>query len=374
MRLGVSKRRSVLFAALVAIAASVAVSAGNARTNKEPPPPPASFTSVLKQIKGLGLDARRAKLLELAKQEGGFTWYTTLSSTALGTIQKAWAAEFPDVKLSVYRGSSEDVTAKLLAEIQTGKGQADIVECNGPNMFIFQHKRNVLIPYGTSPYRKNIESTYRFDTFTAPHADMFVVAWNKNLAPDPPKTFAELGTDKWKGKLAMEPTDIDWFGGMYTYLTKARKPPMTTAAADRLFRNIVANSQLVNGHTGGATLMAAGQFPVFVSSHAQPIEQLAARGAPVTFGPPIVQPVIERPQGLGIPYTVTHPAGALLFYDWLLSDTGQKLELDTGTIPTNPKFKDAAFGSNPKTVKIDLRTLVGRWGFWTAKYNALVRK
>ncbi|MDX6585625.1 MAG: iron(III) transport system substrate-binding protein [Solirubrobacterales bacterium] len=372
MHARVSNRLVVLIITSAVIVAAAAVSAGNARTTKAPPPAPASFKSVLSQVKGLSLPARRAKLLQLAKQEGGFTWYTTLSSTALGTVQKAWTAAFPDVKLTVYRAASEDVTAKLLAEIRTGNGQADIVECNGPNMFIFQHKRNVLIPYGTSPYRAGIVPRYRFDTFTANHADRFVVAWNKNLVPTGPRTFAELGTAKWKGKLAVEATDIDWYGAVYTYLTEDRKPPMTTRAADQLFRNIVANGQLVNGHTSAANLLAAGQIQVLVSSHAQPIEQLAARGAPVTFGPPIVGPVIERPQGLGIPYTVTHPAGSLLFYDWMLSDEGQKLQLDTGTIPTNPKFKDTAFSSNPTLVQVDLRTLVGRWGFWTQKFNSLI--
>jgi iron(III) transport system substrate-binding protein len=368
------KRLAVLTAAVALIVASAAVSVGSAKTTSEPPPPPASFKAVLNQLKGLGLDARKAKLTELAKAEGGFTWYTTLSTTALGQIQSAWAADFPDVKLTVYRGASEDVTARLLAEIRTGSGSADIVECNGPNMFIFQHKKNVLIPYGTSPYRKNIDPTFRFDTFTSPHADMFVVAWNKNIVTDPPKTFEELGTEKWKGKLAMEPTDIDWFAGMYTYLTTVRKPHMTTKAADQLFKNIAANSQLTSGHTSTANLIAAGQVPVFVSSHAQPIEQLAARNAPVTFGPPIISPVIARPQGLGIPYTVTHPAGALLFYDWLLSDRGQKLELDTGTIPTDSRYKDAAFASNPTTVKLDLRKVVSDWGAWTKKYNSIVQK
>ncbi|MDX6439211.1 MAG: iron(III) transport system substrate-binding protein [Gaiellaceae bacterium] len=372
MHARVSNRLVALIATSAVIVAALAASAGNARTTKAPPPTPASFKSVLDQVKGMKLPARRAKLVELAKQEGGFTWYTTLSSTALGTVQKAWAARFPDVKMTVYRAASEDVTAKLLAEIRTGNGQADIVECNGPNMFIFQHKHNVLIPYGTSPYRAGIVPRYRFDTFTSNHADRFVVAWNKTLVPSPPRTFAELGTAKWKGKLAVEATDIDWFGAMYTYFTEVRKPRMTTKAADQLFKNVIANGQLVNGHTAAANLLAAGQIQVLVSSHAQPIEQLAARGAPVTFGPPIVAPVIERPQGLGIPYTMTHPAAALLFYDWMLSDEGQRLELDTGTIPTNPKFKDSAFSSNPAMVQIDLRTLVSRWGFWTQKFNSLI--
>ena len=69
------------------------------------------------KIKGLKPDARTAKLLELAKAEGGqVNVYSSLSSTVVKPLQDAWAAEYPDVKLNLYRASSEDVSNRFLSE------------------------------------------------------------------------------------------------------------------------------------------------------------------------------------------------------------------------------------------------------------------
>jgi iron(III) transport system substrate-binding protein len=288
-------------------------------------------------------------------------------------VQDAWKAKYPDVKLNLYRASSEDVTARLLAETSAGTSGADVVETNGTNMLIFQHKANVLIPYRGSPYALQIPKQYRFDTWTADRIEKFVVAWNTNLVKDAPKTFQELASSKWKGKLSVEPTDVDWFAQLYTYFTKQAKKKMTTKQADAMFRSIMQNSQLVNGHTNQSTLLAAGQYSIVVSGHAQSLEQLQAKKAPVSFGPPFVTPVIERPQGMGIAYRLPHPAAALLFYDFMLSGAGQKVLQQNGVEPANPYFPDNAFASKPFTVEMDLRPIVAHYAQWSKKYESFTR-
>jgi iron(III) transport system substrate-binding protein len=309
-------------------------------------------------------------LVTLAKQEGQVNVYTSLSSLITKPLQDAWAKEYPDVKLSLYRGSSEDVTARVLAERKAGTRGADVIETNGTNMLIFQHMRDVLVPYGGSPYRSKIPTQYRFDTFTADRLEKFVVAWNTNAVSTPPRSFQELTQSKWRGKLAIEPTDVDWFAALYTYFTQARKPRMTTKAADTMFKAIARNSQIINGHTTQANLLAAGQVSVIVSGHAQSIEQLQAKHAPISFKP-FVTPIVERPQGLGISYRLPHPAAALLFYDFLLSPTGQKVLLDNGVEPARTDFNDSAFAGNPKTIKVNERPIVSNYVRWSRKFDSI---
>jgi iron(III) transport system substrate-binding protein len=200
-----------------------------------------------------------------------------------------------------------------------------------------------------------------------------VVAWNTNLVKDPPTSFQELATSKWAGKLSIEPTDADWFAALYTYFTTQAKPKLTTKQADALFAGIARNSQLVNGHTNQSTLLAAGQYSVVVSGHAQSLEQLQAKKAPVSFGPPFVTPVIERPQGMGIAYRLPHPAAALLFYDFMLSGAGQKVLQQNGVEPANPYFPDNAFATHPKTIEMDLRPIVAHYQQWVKKYESFTR-
>lgn len=352
-----------------AVAALVGTSVGAASSSKSTPPSP--IAGVLKQVSGLKVQAREAKLAQLAAKEGEVTVYTSLSKLVVSPLEKAWAADYPNIKLNLYRGSSEDVTARFLTESAAGTHGADLVESNGTTMLIFQHKKNLLVPYRGSPFAKQIPKNYRFDTFTADRVEKFVVSWNTNLVKDPPKSFQDLTDPKWKGKLAMEPTDNDWYAGLYQYFTEVAKPKMTGKQVDDMFKKIAANSQLINGHTNEATALAAGQVQVVVGGHAQSIEQLQAQHAPIAFSP-FVKPVLERPQGIGIPYLAPHPAGALLFYDWLLSGKGQKVLQQNGVEPANPYFPDNSFASNPTTYKLDVRPVVAHWQQWEKHYQQII--
>jgi iron(III) transport system substrate-binding protein len=375
----VSRRAALTLAVLgAAVASLVGASIGSSSSAVKIPANPLKAT--LAQVKGLKPAAREDKLYQLAKAQGGqLNVYTSLSALVVTGVTKAWADEYPDVKLNLYRGSSEDVTARVLSEASAGNSNgADVIETNGTTMLIFQHKQNLLVPYQQSPFASVIPKKYRFDTFTAARLEEFVVAWNTNLVKDPPTKIQDLADPKWKGKLSVEPTDSDWFATWFIYLTQQAKPKLTVAQADTLFKAIAANSQLVNGHTNQSTLLAAGQYSIVVSGHAQSLEQLQAKKAPVAFGPPFMTPVIERPQGMGISYGSSHPAAALLFYDWMLrgntSDgklAGQRILQANGVVPANPYYPDNAFSSKPAKVEMDIRPIVSHWAEWNDHYNRI---
>ena len=358
----------LLLALAAALAALAAASVSSASSRATPANP---IAGTLKQVRGLKTKARDAKLAQLAAKEGQVNVYTSLSKLVVTPLTKAWSAAYPDVKLNVYRASSEDVTARFLTESSAGAHGADIVETNGSTMLIFQHKKTLLVPYRGSPFAAQIPKAYRFDTFTGDRVEKFVVTWNTSLVKDPPKRFQDLADPKWKGKLSMEPTDNDWYAAMYQYLTTLAKPKMTGGQVDTLFKQIAANSQLINGHTNQATALAAGQVQVVVTGHAQAMEQLQAKKAPIAFQP-FVTPVIERPQGVGVSYLAPHPAGALLFYDWILSAAGQRVLQQNGVEPANPSFPDESFASNPTTYKVDLRPIVSHWAESQKHYETIV--
>jgi iron(III) transport system substrate-binding protein len=353
---------------VVALAGLIGASVAASRTTAAPANP---IKSTLAQVAGLKVAAREAKLEQLAEKEGQVSVYSSLSSTVAKPLLAAWAAAFPNIKLNLYRASSEDVSNRFLSESAAGTHGADVVETNGTTMLIYQHKKTLLVPYQKSPFAAQIPKKYRFDTFTADRREKFVVPWNTNLVKDPPKSFKDLADPKWKGKLAMEPTDADWYAAVYQYFTTVAKPKMTGPAVDALFKRIAANSQLISGHTNEINALASGQVQVVVTGHAQATEQLMAKHAPIAFQP-FVTPVIERPQGMGISYLASHPAAALLFYDWLLSGKGQKLLQDNGVEPANPYFPDNAFSTNPTTQVMDIRPIVAHWQAWQKHYAAVI--
>jgi iron(III) transport system substrate-binding protein len=384
MQLPYKKRSALSLAVLVtALAAFVGASVGSAAPTAKVPIPPDPLTKVEAQVKGLSIkggfpsNPRDQKLLQLAKAEGGVVnVYSSLSSFITKPLTDTWKATVPDITLNFYRASSEDVSARFVNESRANANNgADVVETNGTTMLIYQHDRNLLVPYRQSPYQLQIPKQYRFDAFTADRLEMFVIAWNKNLVSSPPTSFQDLTDPKWKGKLAMEPTDSDWYAALYNYFTTLAPKKMTGPQVEDMFRKIAANSQLIPSHSTEASALAAGQVQVVVTGHAQSMEQLQAKNAPIAFGPPFVDPVIQRPQGVGISYGAPHPAAAMLFYDFLLSPVGQKMLQQNGVLPANPYFPDNSFAANPTlhVVKMDIRPVVENWVVWNKRYNAIIQ-
>jgi iron(III) transport system substrate-binding protein len=336
-------------------------------------PVPANVKKVEDAVADLAPAQREQKLRELAKAEGAqVNLDTSLSDLVVAPLEKAWKQAYPDVKLKLYRASSEDVTARVLAERDAHRSGADLVETNGTNMVTFQNRKDVLVPYTGSPNAAAIPKEYRFPTFTADRVEKFTIAWNTKLVKDPPKSFADLADPKWSHKLAMEPTDVDWFAAIYDHLKAHGGPgggPMAQDKLDAMWHAIARNSQMINGHTDQANALAAGQVQVLVSGHAQSLEQLQAKKAPVTFQP-FVLPIVERPQGIGLVYGLKHPAAALLFYDWLLGPDGQRVLQSNGVEAANPKYPDSHFSSNPQTIPLNPTPIVARYKQWQAKYES----
>jgi iron(III) transport system substrate-binding protein len=384
MKLPYKKRSALSLAVLVtALAAFVGASVGSAAPTAKIVVPPNPLKPILKQVAGQSIkghfpnDAYDQKLHQLAVQEGGVVnVYSSLSSFITKPLTTLWNNTFPDIKLNFYRGASEDVSARFVNESRANaQNGADVVESNGTTMLIFQHDKNLLVPFHTDPWEKQIPKVDQFDAFTADRLEMFAVSWNKNTVSDPPKTFQELADPKWKGKLAMEPTDSDWYAALDQYFTTQATPKMTQAQFEDMMRKIAANSQLISGHSNEASALAAGQVQVVVTGHAQSMEQLQRAGAPIAFGPPFLSPVIQRPQGMGISYQAPHPAAAILFYDFMISPVGQAMLRDNGVLPANPYFFDTAFNPNPTLhiFKMDIRPIVSNWVSWNKKYQSIIQ-
>jgi iron(III) transport system substrate-binding protein len=382
MHARISRSTVLALALLTAVTATlVGATVGSSAVRKAPPPVPAALKSDINAVAGLSATDRDAKLATMAESEGGqLNVYTSLSSLIVKAVQKQWATDYPKIKLNLFRGSSEDVTARVVAERKAHPDNgADVIETNGTNMLFFQHFKDTLVPYTKSPYRAQVTKAYRFDTWTADRLEKFVVAWNTNLVQgsDVPKSWSDLANPKWNGKLAMEPTDDDWFAALYEYLQAHGGPkgkPMKTSAVNKLFAGIAKNAQLIPGHTAESTALAAGQVSIVVSGHAQSLENLMQSKAPLAFSP-FIKPVIERPQGVGITYWAPHPAAALLFYDWLISPPVQNIMNANGVAPANTTVaSDQNFANTGSfTIHMDLRPIVSHIVAWQKKYESFTR-
>src|ERR687891_2720031 len=61
---------------------------------------------------------REKILLEGAKKEGKFLWYTSLTGGPNLEVPKAFEAKYPGIKVDVYRGDSDAIIQRVLQEAQ----------------------------------------------------------------------------------------------------------------------------------------------------------------------------------------------------------------------------------------------------------------
>ena len=376
---GRRRLRVALAASLLAALAVVAAGCGGGGSSSEASTSGSDTQSaktlddVVAAVDGLSADARAQKLVELAKQQGGkVTVYSSLSKLVVKPLEKAWAKAYPDVKLEFFRISSEDLTQRVLQEAAAGQLKGDVIETNGTEMTFLANKGDILAPAPDSPQADELPAKYRFDDFTADRVEKFIAAWNTNLveADEIPHDFAGFADPRWKDKIALEPTDGDWFATLFRY--QQQQLGKSQAELNATWKKIAANAQVIKGHTTEATLMASGQVAVVLGAHAQSVEQLIDEGAPLEFKP-FIEPVMSRAQGMGIAQKAAHPAAALLYYDWVLGPEGQQVMLDNGVEPSNPDFEDPAFVPEPTTTDFDLEYISQNLDAWQKRYDRLLR-
>src|SRR5690348_17258080 len=73
--------------------------------------------------------AADAALIEAAKKEGKVIWYTTLIvNQAIRPLKDAFEKQYPGIELQYARADEAPTAAKILAEAQAGRVQADLFD------------------------------------------------------------------------------------------------------------------------------------------------------------------------------------------------------------------------------------------------------
>src|SRR5437870_3749450 len=89
---------------------------------------------VLVLMLGLGIAVPNARaadvaLVEAAKREGKVLWYTTLIvNQAIRPLKEAFEKTYPGIELQFSRADESPTAAKIVAEAQAGRVQADVFD------------------------------------------------------------------------------------------------------------------------------------------------------------------------------------------------------------------------------------------------------
>jgi iron(III) transport system substrate-binding protein len=327
--------------------------------------------AVYDKVRGMSLDERRKTLIAMAgKEQGQFTVYGSTNLDEADPMMSAFE-DVSGIEPQLYRASSSDLLQRILQESEANfsKG-ADVVYTNGPELQVLDDKR-LLLQLAT-PYKADVsQETIVSKNWVPIYLNAFTPSWNtKAVSRDKaPKSWEDV-LGNFRGRLAMEVGDWDWFATLVTQYFEPKG--MSEDEALALFQKAAAGARMVDGHTLMTELLAAGEFDVGASVYKHRVRQLKRKGAPVEWEP-AVQPIVIRPNGIGIYADTDTPATSLLFVDFMLTDV-QKMLVGFDRTPASTKVPGGGVPSKYKVLISNLRTLNDQRDKWEKLYEDIARK
>ena len=186
------------------------------------------FLALLVGIVSARVDAQPTpKIIEDAKKEGKFVFYTVLTLPDSQALLKGFQQKYPFIEPELFRLGAEKMRTKILTEARAGRHSFDVTSMDVVENGVLQTQR-IFAPYKAStrdavPAGLKDEEGY----WTAIYVRQFVLAYNTRLVSekDAPRDWAELLTPKWKGKLGMDQEETEWYAALSEYWgrDKARK-------------------------------------------------------------------------------------------------------------------------------------------------------
>jgi iron(III) transport system substrate-binding protein len=305
---------------------------------------------------------RAQRLADRARQEGALVVYTSLATSESGPLTQAFEKKY-GVKVQLWRSLSDQVVRRALHEAKARRHRVDVIETNAPELEALARER-VLARF-LSPHIADIPlwGVPSHGMWVSDRVDFFVVAFNtaKVRREELPATYEGFLDPKWKGRIGLEATDQEWLAGLARHWGEKR--------AVEFFRGLVAMKPDVRkGHVLLSEMVAAGEVPVSLTNYASNADSMKRRERPIDWKP--VEPVIGRPQAIGLAANAPHPNAALLFADFVLSPEGQQLFNSMGRFPSSRKVKSdlVAF----PYLMLDPIVLIDEDEKWLKLWNELV--
>lgn len=354
------RRSHALALALACLALGTACGGSDSRADDE-----TGFEDVLASIEGLDGKQRIDRLRELAAEEGGaVTLYTSMTPGDEDEVSAAFEDQF-GIEVSVYRASTEAISRRLAEEHEASFHGADVVDTNGIVLSLLSDQ-GILAPYRPQALTRLVPGSSHA-TWTGSRFNTFVLSWNTNRvrAGERPRSWDDLADPRWRGKLGLEAGDYDWYQTLRAHWVATGR---SEAEADRLFEAIARNAIVVKGHSLLGQLLASGEIDVAGSNYRHVVQGFIDDGAPVAWKP-VVEPVMRRAEGVALVRHARHPAAALLYAEWMLSE-GQNVIVELGR---DAARRDLVATGDAKSVSVDVNELVEREREWADRWERLIR-
>ncbi len=306
---GTPRVPGVLAALLVSAACAGGPPAGQ-------PVPTVSATPVATRPAGFDEAGEAKKLYDatVAANETEVNWYSTVNEEEAKPLLDIWARNYPKVKANFIRASETALMNRILTEAQAGKHNFDTLSSTSANLL---KSAGLALKY-FPPNVQLVDADYqdKDGMWFALYANWNVVQINTDkVKKGEIKGYEDLANTKWKGQIALDSTDYDWYQGLVSLRGQQ--------ATDSLLKKIkdTTGVVIVNGHGALNDALVAGQYAVALNQFLNQAERSKRLGAPTEWI--AIEPVIVQLGKVGVAKNAPHPNAAKLLANFLVSREAQ---------------------------------------------------
>ena len=279
---------------------------------------------------------REQRLFTGAKNEGKVVWYTSLAGSSYKELSKGFENKYPGVKIEPYRGTSNDLMTKIVAESEAKHFLADAIETTLP-VLRFMREGKMLIPYvspalGKYPAGAKEKADGGLFYWAIDRETYMGVGYNTAGIPATaiPKNYADLLKPELKGKMGFATSDTGTrtIGSMVKhkgeeFVKKLKVQDITLqSVSGRAMADMVISGEI-------------GISPTIFRDHAM---ESKAKGAPIDWVPMEVVPT--NAGAVALVAQAPHPYAAALLTDFLFSPEAQKI---LGDLEYGSPFRPVGF-------------------------------
>ena len=285
---------------------------------------------IWKSLEKLTPAEREKKLIEGAKKEGEMLWYTNSGIENATRYIQAFKKNYPFINAQVWRAKTRQVTQRAISEANAGKHLVDVIKPSTDLLPVMLEK-NLIGKYDTpmraiypahakSPFYTNMNYAFRVFSFNP----------RKVSSKDAPKSWDDLLQPKWKNEILFDESSLEEVMAMLAAWGKDK-------TVNYLSKLTQQNLLIRVGRDTTTQMMMAGEANLAVTTYAYNNENLRAQNAPVDWVAEDLIPALIYP--LTLARNAPHPYAAALFYDYLISEEGQRLIAKEGRVVAHPKVE-----------------------------------
>src|SRR6266566_2344542 len=286
--------------------------------------------------------AQDAKLIELAKKEGGrVVVYGSIENDTMDLIAAAFKKK-TGLEVDYWRDAANKVTDRVTAEARAGKPQADVVLTTTSTMRLIQ-KDGFLAKYD-SPSAKAFPKTVTDPNLGPAYRSTVIgVVYHTGIVKpaDAPESLEDLVKPQYKGKVVVpdasqHTTTAQWLASLHKVMGSKEK-------ADKFIRDLAAAKPLlVESLTPAGERITTGETPIGIA-FLKNVVFYGKRGVPLDYVR--LGKFMGDGQSVALGAKAPHPNAGKAFIDFFLGEEGLRLMASIGEFVTRkgiyPPLPDA---------------------------------